>query len=181
VGKTAARVGSPIEHGWVRPALVSGIVAGILSNLVLTVTRVAVSIGWYLFVASFVGSWGGDTALRALGVAWVALKVSAYPFVGERSLVPGFDAGIVSLGIVARLVFAVASGALFGLVAHGRSRITTVVFGLLCGVAAWVVSSIFICPPISQSGGTIVLFVPYGLALAVTFRWYQRRLFLRQT
>ena len=103
------------------------------------------------------------------------MKLAAFPFVGERSLEPGFDGRIVLLGIVSRFIFSIVSGALFGLVAHGRSRAATVALGGLFGIAFWAGSSYFITPPLVQSLGRLIEFLPYGLALAITFLWYQRR------
>jgi uncharacterized membrane protein YagU involved in acid resistance len=164
-----------MAHGRVSPVVAGGAVAGIVAAAVLTFIRVDVCIIWYVIVSAVVGSPHAEPARRALSEIWVALKIAAYPFVGERALAPGFDARVVLLGVVSHLSFSICVGVLFGLVAHGHSRSATVALGLLCGVAMWGVSSYVVFPPILKSGGTLIEFIPYGLALAGAFLWYQRR------
>jgi hypothetical protein len=154
---------------------VGGIVAGIVSNLVLTVLRMVVLLGWYLAMLLIWGPWRPDIARDSLSELWVPLKLLAFPFVGERSLDGGFDGPVVFLGIVTRLVFAICSGALFGLIAHRLSRMETVVLGIVFGFVCWAVSSHVITPPLGQSYARLIEFIPYGLTLSVTFLWYEGR------
>lgn len=151
-----------------------GILAGIAANVVLTLIRMGFIVEWQLIVDRILGPWhpSSRSALREL---WVPLKVFAFPLVGARSLAAGFDGRVVALGIFIRLVFAICSGALFGLLAHRLSRSETVALGIVCGIAFWAASSHTLTPPVFQSFGRLIEFIPYGLALAATFLWYQRR------
>ena len=170
-----AQVGSPAKHGWVRTALLGGILAGIVSNVVLTALRMAFLIEWQLMLNLILGPWHPDFWRAVLPELWVPLKLFAYPLIGARSLDVGFDGGVVLLGVGIRLVYAVCSGALFGLLAHRLSRIETVALGILCGIVLWAASSHLITPPIVQSVGRLIEFIPYGLALAATYLRYQHR------
>ncbi len=175
MGRAAAKARSPIEHGWVRAAVLGGIVAGIVSNMVLTLCRLLIGLGWSLIVWLIFGPWRPGFERSTFEELWVALKISAFPFVGERALDAGLDAPIVLLGIVSRLVFSIGSGVLFGLIAHGRSHATTVALGMLFAILYWAGSSYLITPPILGSLARLVEFVPYGLALAYTLLWCQGR------
>ena len=175
MGAQAAQVGRAAKHGWVRTALVGGILAGIVSNVVLTLLRMTLLIEWQLVLDLILGPWRPAFWRAVLPELWVPLKLFAYPLIGARSLAVGFDGTVVLLGVGIRLVFAICSGALFGLLAHRLSRIETVVLGILCGIVFWAASSHVITPPIVQSVGRLVEFIPYGLALAATYLRYQRR------
>jgi hypothetical protein len=175
VGREERQVESPAKHGWVRAALVGGILAGIVSNVVLTLLRMTFLIEWQLMLNLILGPWHPDFWRAVLPELWVPLKLFAYPLIGARSLVVGFDGGIVLLGVGIRFVFAICSGALFGLLAHRLSRIETVALGLLYGIVFWAASSHLITPPVVQSVGRLIEFIPYGLALAATYLRYQRR------
>jgi hypothetical protein len=170
-----AKAKGPLAPGWVHTAVVGGVVAGLASNLVIALIRAYIVLFWYLLISRLSGSRHSPAARTALRLLWVVLKICAYPFVGERSTDEGFDASIVLLGVAAALVFAISSGILFGLVAHGRSRPRTVAIGILFGILLWVVDSTLIDSPIRQAVPNLGLFIPYGLALAYTFLWYQRR------
>jgi hypothetical protein len=175
MGRAAARVRSPVEHGWVRTALLGGMFAGIVSNLVLTALRVLIVLVWSLTVWLILGPWRPELALNALSDSWVALKLTAFPFVGPRSFDSGFDAQVVALGLMTRLMFSIFSGALFGFCAHGHSRTVTFALGMLFAIAFWAGSSYYITPPLQESVGRLVEFIPWGLAMAATFLWYQQR------
>jgi len=175
MGRAAAKARSPVEHSWVRTAVLGGILAGIVSNVVLTLSRLVIGLVWSLMVWLIFGPWRPDFERTTLEELWVAVKISAFPFVGERSLDAGLDTPIVLLGLGSRLVLSICSGVLFGLIAHGRSRATTVVLGMLFAISYWALSAHFITPPISDSLGRLIEFVPYGLALAYTFLWCQGR------
>jgi hypothetical protein len=167
----------PLAPGWAHTAVVGGLVAGLVSNLVIALLRAYVVLFWFLLVSRLSGSRHSPAARTALRLLWVVLKIFAYPFVGERSTNEGFDASIVLLGVGAELVFAISSGILFGLVAHGRSRKRTVAIGLLFGILLWVVDSTLMFSPLGEAVPNLGLFIPYGLALAYTFLWYQRRFY----
>jgi hypothetical protein len=170
-----ANVASPTTaHGWGRAAAAGGVVAGIVGSAVLALTQATIGMVVYLLVSLAYGSVHAGPALRLRRAAWAVLKLGAYPFVGPRSLDPGFDGRIVLLGVGTCLAFSIGSGALFGLAAHGRHRSTTIALGLVWGIAMWAVNSYFVFPPIRLSVGAIVEFIPYSVALAVTFLWYER-------
>lgn len=175
MGRAAANPRGRVEHGWVRTALLGGILAGIISNVVLTFSRLLIGLTWSLIVWMLIGHWRPDFERIALGELWVALKIGAFPFVGERSLDGGFDEPIVALGLAARLAFSIISGALFGVLAHGHSRVVTYCLGMLFAISYWAASSHFVTPPVLESAGRFIEFVPYGLSLAITLLWYQGR------
>jgi hypothetical protein len=152
---------------------VGGIVAGIASNVALTLIRMAILLIWYLILLLILGPWHPSFARTTPAELWVPLKLFAYPIMGERTLESGFDGPVVLLGVGGRLVFAVCSGALFGLIAHRLGRIETVAVGILFGIACWALSAHVITPPIIESFGRLIEFIPYGLILAVTYIWYQ--------
>ena len=57
MGTEAVQVrSSPAKHGWVRTALVGGILAGIVSNVVLTLLRMTFLIEWQLVLDSNIGT-----------------------------------------------------------------------------------------------------------------------------
>jgi hypothetical protein len=165
-----ANLGRHVSHGWVRTAVVGGVVAGIVGGALLTLAGVAVSIGVYLTATFLFGSWHGAPARIARGEIWAALKLPAYPLVGTRALGPDFDAPAVLLGVATHLVFWSCCGAIFGLIAHGRPWHATVALGVLTGMVLWTADS-YVMPP---SSGRLVELIPSGLALAVTFLWYER-------
>src|SRR5258708_1646356 len=156
MGRAAAKARSPTEHGWARTAVRGGILAGIVSNVVLTLFRVVIGLGWSLMVWLIFGPSRPDFVRSTFEELWVAVKISAFPFVGERSLEGGLDTPIVVLGLVARLAFSICSGVLFGLIAHWCSRGTTIALGILFGIVFWAGSSHFITPPILQSVGRLI-------------------------
>ena len=113
---------------------------------------------------------------------WVAVKVAAYPMVGEKVMGPGFDLGPVLQGALAHLGIAVAWGVLFGIAAYGMTRAATVGFGLIWGVLVWLGMFYFVLP---LAGATVILrgvpllqtigqHLVFGLALGLGFLIYQR-------
>jgi hypothetical protein len=159
---------SSAAHGWVGHAVAGGIAAGIVGALVLTFIRVEILVVLFLPIWLVFGSNHAEIARSEI---WAAVKLPAYLFVGERALGPGLDTPIVWLGIVTHLVFSIAWGALFGLLAHGRSGKAIVALGILWGIVVWAVDSYLILPSL----GAVIVFIPYGLAIALTFLWWERR------
>jgi hypothetical protein len=158
-------------HGWVRTAVTGGIMAGIVGGVVLALVRVTIGVGLFVIISFLTRSWHSTLARIARSEIWAALKVAAYPLVGERVLDPGFDAGIVLLGVATSLISSSCLGVVFGLVAHGRSGRVTVALGILCGIVVSVVNRALINPSV----GALIEFIPYGLAMALSFLWYERR------
>src|SRR6266704_3322746 len=146
MSRAAAKGRGRLERGWISSALLGGILAGIVGNAMLTLVRALVVLGSSTILWLTFGPWRHQFASGALEEFWVALKIAAFPFVGERSLEGGFDAPIVALGFVTRLVFSICSGALFGLIAHGRSRRATVALAMLFAIVFWAASSYYITP-----------------------------------
>jgi hypothetical protein len=171
VGRAAADVGSSGAYGWVRSALTGGIVAGVVAGVVLIVMRALIGIGYLVMVSLIFGPWRAEAVRVARRQLWLILKAPAYPFVGDRVLDPGFDARIVLLGTVTYLVSSICLGVLFGLVAHGRPWKAIIALGLLSGLLWWALDSYLIV----LSPGALIEFIPSGLAMAITFRVYERQ------
>jgi uncharacterized membrane protein YagU involved in acid resistance len=158
-----------------------GIVAGIAGAVVLALFRVALGTILYWAVTRMVGSTSVYPARFARSLIWAAVKVPAYPFVGQRALEPGFDASVVLLGSVNHLAVSICWGVLFGLIAHGSSRRAIIALGILYGILIWLVSCYVLLPligasPLAGGPGVVIEFVPYGLAIAIAFLLWQRRL-----
>ena len=167
-------------RGWVRQAVTGGIVAGIGGAVVLTLVRLVLGTTFFWVVSLVVGSTSAYPARYARESIWVAVKLPAYLFVGERALDPGFEASVVFLGAVNHLILSICWGVLFGLLAHGLSRRATIALGVLWGIVMWFVSYYVILPmigvgPLGGRPGVVIEFLPYGLAMAIAFLLWQRR------
>jgi len=163
---------SSAMHAWIHSVVGGGILAGVAAGLVLVLLRLMLGLGLVGLVWYFSQSWSGALTRAARRELWVSLKLSAYPFVGERALEPGFDARVVWLAVVVVCGFSVFLGLLFALVARGRSATVTIGLGILFGIAIFVVDYVLINP----SPAMALLTVPSGLALALVFRWHERHL-----
>jgi hypothetical protein len=95
--------------------------------------------------------------------------------VGARVYRPGLDLPVVLLALNVVLVFSIAMGVLFALVARGLSRLATCAVAIAFGFVVWIVDMLILSP----SPATVIEAIPSGLALACTFLWYERRLLLR--
>jgi hypothetical protein len=168
VGTAVANLGRPVAHGWVRTAVVGGVAGGIVGAAALALAWLAVGVGLFLIAVFLFGS--AYAARFARGEISAALKIPAYPFVGHRVFDLGFDGRIVLLGVVTHLVCWICWGALFGLVAHERSWPATIALGVLSGIAMWGADSYVML----ASPAALVQFILAGLAMAITFLWYQR-------
>ncbi len=123
-------------------------------------------------------------ALRAVrgDAPWVALKLAAYPFLGERALRPGFDAATVALGLFDHLLVSAIWGILFALLAFGLSRWATVAFGAAWGLAALFVMMYLVVPlagstPVEYGmmvGSSVLVHVTFGVAMGLAFLPFQR-------
>jgi hypothetical protein len=113
---------------------------------------------------------------------WVALKVAAYPLIGEKVMAPGLDLGPVLQGALVHLGISVAWGVLFGVAAYGMTRAATVGFGLIWGVFVWIAMFYFVLPlagaTVTVRGVPLLLSIGqhlvFGLALGLGFLFHQR-------
>jgi hypothetical protein len=113
---------------------------------------------------------------------WVALKVAAYPLVGEKVMAPGLDLGTVLQGLLTHLGISLAWGVLFGVAAFGMTRAATVGFGLIWGVFVWIAMFYFVLPfagaTVTMRGVPLLLTIGqhlvFGLALGLGFLAHQR-------
>jgi hypothetical protein len=177
--RVVATAPTAVVRGSVRDTVRGGIVAGLVGAAELALFRVGLVTVLYGVVTYLVGSSRFYPARFARSLIWSAVKLPAYPFVGERALEPGFVAGIVLLGVVVHLVMSTCWGVLFGFVADGLSSRATLAIGLLWGVLMWWVCYFVVLPlvgpsELARSTEVIVLFVPYGLAMAAGFLLWKR-------
>jgi hypothetical protein len=119
---------------------------------------------------------------HAPGRRWVALKVAAYPFLGERVMHSGFDAAAVALGLLCHLAVSLTWGVMFALLVHRCSRAAVVALGAVWGFVVWlsmfVVVLPVVAPTLAEGGGAfgnMVVHILYGLVVAVAFLPFQRR------
>ncbi|MRG93473.1 hypothetical protein [Polyangium spumosum] len=146
-------------------ALSGGVIAGIFGGIVLTLY------GLLAMVAR-----GGDP--------WLTFKAPAAPFFPELAFAPGFDAAVVALGIIIHFAISIGWGALFGLFAFGANPLRTVLFGAAYGAFVWLVMYRLVLPLVGLGdlaasapvGPAILEHVIFGLALAVGFLPFQRRI-----
>jgi len=160
--------------GSVSSALAGGFVAGIAAAVALILVRFAVGLGAAAVLARLV-PWHASTREIFRGEFWPALKRAAYPLAGARVDLPGFDAPVVLQAIIVLLLLCIGTGVAFALVARGRSRLMTCAIAIPFGFAAWIIQ-VFLT---NRSPATVIEALASGLALAVTYLWYERRLTLR--
>jgi hypothetical protein len=178
VGGVAAKH-ERFEHAPVRVALEGGIVAGLGAAVALALFRLLVHAEIALLIV-WVSPPHSRPARAALHYVWVALKFPAHPFVGQRTLEPGFDAPVVALGLLTHFACAIAGGLLFGLAASGRSRPTTVALGLFWGLMGAFVETMCLSRLLGGRSFDYALaagvaFLVYGLALASSLLRFERR------
>jgi hypothetical protein len=145
-------------------ALSGGVIAGIFGGIVLSLY------GLLAAVAS-----GADP--------WVTFKAPAAPFLADRAFAPGFDAGAVVLGILIHFAVSIGWGALFGFFAFSANAVRTVLFGAAYGVLVWFVMYRLVLPLVGLGalaesapvGPAILEHIIFGLALAIAFLPFQRR------
>lgn len=157
--------------GSLSSAMAGGFVAGVVAAAVLVIVRVAIGLGAIALLLRIL-PWHAPTRRIVHGSLWASLKLAAFPLVGDRVYRPGFDAPVVSLAIVVLMVMSIGVGVVFGLVARGRSRLATCAIAIWFGLGAWTAQLILLNP----SPVTVIEAIPSGLALALTFLWYERRL-----
>jgi hypothetical protein len=152
----------------------------IASLFAVAVASLAAVVRGYLYLFSSSSGDGGWLMRVGRSPAWLALKIGAYPFVGDRALDPGFDLGVILLSIGTDAVMSLGWGVLLGVLTVGRAAAAALPVGLLLGMAAWFVKGYVISPLFGGgqlAGGPALLmeFVPYGLAMAIAFMRYERK------
>jgi hypothetical protein len=151
-----------------------GVVAGLLAGLVLLVVRMVCGLVLSVFVAMMGGERGGPF--------WGALKLAAYPLLGQRAMQAGFDAPAVFIGLQVHFALSAAWGVLFALFVRGLSRKATMLAGALWGLEVWALMSRGLLPLVGaralvqgQPQALPVLeHLAFGVALALVFLPYQR-------
>jgi hypothetical protein len=146
-----------------RRAAAGGAVAGIVGGIV---------IAGALVVQNVAGGRG----------FWTAFKGAAAPFLGERVMAPGFDAGAVLLGSLCHFAISIGWGVLFGLIAYGFSKGATVALGAAWGLVVWVGMYYVLLPMVglgemarsSPVGMAILNHLLFGLGVGIGFLPYQR-------
>jgi hypothetical protein len=179
VGTAIDRSGRGETRAWFSVALEGGAESGFIGGIVLLLARLLAFSELAFFIVWISPSRDPMLARVAKSVIWIALKWPAYPFVGERALVRGFDAGVVALGVVAHFTFALTWGLLFGLAACGRSPRVTVALGFLWGVLGAVAEGQMLAR--FMGGGLVVnpaialVFLGYGYVLARSFLLFEKK------
>jgi hypothetical protein len=148
-----------------RRAAGGGALAGLLSGLVLAVVLVMINV-----------SSGGSL--------WTPLKFAGAPLLGERAMMPGFDAVGVLVGVGTHLAVSAFWGLTFGVVFFGGSRGLTLLAGLAWGFVVWLVMHFGVMPLVglgaaarqSPYGIAILEHLLFGVVLAVAFLPFQRSL-----
>jgi len=161
--------------GSLSSAVAGGFVAGIAAAVALILTRVVLALGAIALLLRLFSPWHAPVRVIVEREVLTSLKVAAHPFVGERVYRPELDLPVVLLAFNVVLVFSIATGVLFALVARGLSRMATCAVALAFGFVVWLVDMLILNP----SPATVIEAVPSGLALACTFLWYERRLSMR--
>ena len=126
-----------------RTILSGGAVAGAIGGVVLSVYMVIVGVA------------------RGENV-WAGAKIAAYPFLGDRVMTPGFDAGAVALGLIDHFAVSIIWGILFALAAFGLSRRATVGLGAVWGIVVWLAMFYLVLPLVGA--GNLVRGMPVGVA-----------------
>jgi hypothetical protein len=184
VGRLVARFRGPHAHGRLETAVEGGVLAGVVAAGVLAVFCLLVwaFVALGLFYASLYLPASARVWLRQLahGELWVPLKLNAYLFVGEPALAPGFDAGVILLGLLVQLVYGIVWGVPFGLAAIGRSAPVVILLGLLGGIAMWAVSGYVLYPAmglgdLAKGPELLIQAIPFGLGLAIPFLRFERK------
>jgi hypothetical protein len=155
--------------------VVGGLLSGVAAALVILFIRFAVILGVLVVSLYETRSWQSYFARVSRRELWLALKVSAYPLVGDRVYQPGFDAPVVALGIGILFGSCMIIGVAFAAFAHGRSRLVTYLLGILFGIGTWILGLLLVNP----SPATALYAIPSGVAMATVLLSYERRLLSR--
>ena len=148
-----------------RRAVGGGIIAGLVSGLALSVFQLALAI-----------STGRNP--------FIVFKAAAAPFLGERALQPGFDAGAIVAGAACHFAVAAVWGLLFGVLFYGLGRGVTMVVGLFYGLVVWLAMNYVLLPLLGRAsmaratpiGIAVAAHLLFGLILAAAFLPFQREI-----
>jgi hypothetical protein len=178
-GRLGVAVRGGIEAGLTGAATLVLIRVVIASVFAIVAGSVAAVVRAYL---SLFSSPAGDTWLERLARSplWLALKVGAYPVLGDRTLEPGFDLRVVLLGVAIQLVQSLGAGVLLGLLTVGRSATHALPVGLLLGIGTWFLNGYVVAPlagggELAAASVLLVEFIPYGLVMALSFLRYEQK------
>lgn len=113
---------------------------------------------------------------------WMGMKTAGLPFMGERAMQPGFEAGPVLVGVLCHFAVSAVWGALFAVFAYGMSRSATVGLGALWGIVVWLGMYYVVLPVVGAGdlprnvpvGMAVLSHVFFGLILGVAFLPFQR-------
>jgi len=117
------------------------------------------------------------------GDAWVVLKMLTGPILGSVATAPGFHAGAALLGTFLHFAVAAAWGAVFGVLAYGRTaKHMTILAGAAFGVVVWVVMFYLALPIWGATSvrsyvsvlGAIIGHIAYGAAMGASFIPFQK-------
>jgi hypothetical protein len=141
----------------------AGAIAGIVGGLVLAVLALIVTVAQ-----------GQDL--------WSPMKFAALPFLGDRAMEPGFDAGAVILGLLSHFAVSIGWGVLFGWIAFGLSSTATVALGLAWGIVVWLGMYYVVMPVVGLGeiaaaapvGFAVFQHLAFGLGVGLGFLPYQR-------
>ncbi len=153
-----------------KSALWGGIAAGLVGGAVLSI---------YLLLMNLAR--GNDL--------WVVAKAAGAPFLGERSLMPGFDAGAILVGLLSHFAISAIWGALFGLLFFGMPKAATPIAGAMWGLVVWLVMSYVVLPVVglremAQSVAPLAAaleHVVFGLVVGLAFIPFQREVPVTRT
>jgi len=114
---------------------------------------------------------------------WYGIKGAAAPFLGNRALIPGFDALPVVLGLASHLVVSMAWGVLFGLAVFRLHKGATVAAGILFSFVVWAGMYFVVLPVVGLAHVTheapiervIVYHLVFAVPLSVAFLPFQPR------
>lgn len=152
----------------------------VASLFAVAVASVAAVVKGFLYLLSSPSSDGGWLMRVGGSPVWLALKIGAYPFLGDRTLDPGFDLGVIALSITTDVAFSLCWGVMLGVLTVERAATAALPVGLLLGMAAWFVNGYVIAPlvgggQLAMGPALLIEYVPYGLAMAIAFVRYERR------
>jgi hypothetical protein len=167
---------SQVAHGALHAMLVGGVAAGVAAAAVLLLIRFAIGFAVLFVIVLHTRSWHAYLTRMFRRELWVTLKLSAFPLVGNRVFQPGFDVGMVALGLLSLLAFCVFLGIAFSALAYGLRKSATVMLALLFGFGMWVAHLVLINP----APATAIESIPAGLAMAYALEWYEKRYPLRR-
>ena len=143
-------------------------------------------------IAGFIGgvaiiAWMGIITAAQGGDLWAPLKMAAFPFLGDRALLPGFDPVALFASTIVHFLVSVGWGVLFGIATYGLSRPVTLLASVPFGIVVWLVM-FYIVLPLVGARELLAMVSPalaaaehlvFGLFTAIGFLPFQREVVLR--